>query len=80
MAGDEGHGRAITPEDLHALRGLYQECAFLSAEAALLAVLVDRIGTLDRIVVRPAELIEDLRKRLHSRDAPTRLTPHLVGG
>ncbi len=80
MGGDKGHGRAITPEDLHALRGFYEACAFVSAEAALLAVLVDGIGTLGRLVVHPAELIEDLGKRLHSRDAPTRLTPQLIGG
>ncbi len=72
-------GRAITPEDLHARRGLYEKCAFLSTEAALLAVLVDRIGTLDRIVVRPGELLEDLRKRVASWDTAEPVNANLIG-
>ncbi len=79
VSADEGHGRVVTPEYLHARRAFYEQCAFLSTEAALLATLVDRIGRLERIVVRPGELIEDLRKRLDPRDAPGPLNPHVIG-
>jgi len=72
-------GRAITPEDLHARRDLYEKCAFLSSEAALLAVLVDRIGTWDRIVVRPGELLGDLRKRVAAWDTAEPVNPNLIG-
>src|SRR5438552_18466949 len=72
-------GRPVTPHDLFAMRAVFERCASLSAKAAVLAVLVARIGELERIVVHPADLIEDLRQRLHWRDAPEELHPHLVG-
>jgi len=74
-----GQGRPVTPKDLHARRARYEQCAALSPEAALLAVLVDRIGELERIVVRPGELIDGLRKRLDARDVRAPLTARLLG-
>jgi len=74
-----GPGRTVTPKDLGARRARYEQCAPLSAEAALLAVLVDRMGERERIIVRPGELIEDLRKRLNPRDVRAPLSARLVG-
>src|SRR5260370_36485160 len=60
-------GRALTPRDLAAQRGAGDGCAFLSAEAALLAVLVARMGGREEIAVHPGDLIDELRGRLDSR-------------
>lgn len=72
-------GRPLTPRDLAARRRFYEDCASLSPEAALLAVLVEGIGERERIMVRPAELSRDLRRRLHWRDIPGSITAKLIG-
>ncbi len=72
-------GRALTPRDLAAQRGCFEECAFLSAEAALLAVLVARIGELEQIVIHPGDLVEELSGRLDWRDVPAALHPRRIG-
>jgi len=50
-------GRAITPRDLRARLHHLEQCTSLSAEAALLAVLVARIGERECIVIHPGELV-----------------------
>ena len=72
-------GRALTPRDLAAQRGAVEACAFLSAEAALLAVLVARIGEREQIVIHPGDLIDELRGRLDWRDVPAALNPKRIG-
>jgi hypothetical protein len=72
-------GRALTPRDLAAQRGAIEACAFLSAEAALLAVLVARIGEREQIVIHPGDLIDELRGRLDWRDVPAALHPKRIG-
>src|SRR5260370_954370 len=72
-------GRAVTPHDLAAQRGYFEACAFLSAEAALLAVLVARIGELEQIVIHPGDLVEELSRRLDWRDVPGALRPKRIG-
>jgi len=72
-------GRALTPRDLSAQRGYVEACAFLSAEAALLAVLVARIGEREQIVIHPGDLIEEVRERLDWRDVPAALHPKRIG-
>jgi hypothetical protein len=72
-------GRALTPHDLSAQRGWIEACAFLGEEAALLAVLVARIGEREQIVIHPGDLIEALRERLDRRDAPAALHPKRIG-
>ncbi len=72
-------GRALTPRDLAAQRVGVETCAFLSAEAALLAVLVARIGEREQIVIHPGDLIEEVRARLDWRDVPAALHPKHIG-
>src|SRR6266851_8117593 len=72
-------GRALTPRDLAAQRGAVEACAFLSAEAALLAVLVARIGEREQIVIHPGDLLEEVRERLDWRDVPAALHPKRIG-
>src|SRR5262249_35614612 len=72
-------GRAVTPRDLAALRPVFEECASLSAEAALLAVLVTRLGERERIAIHPADLIEDRSNRLHALEARGELNPKIIG-
>ena len=72
-------GRALTPRDLAAQRGAVEGCAFLSAEAALLAVLVARMGEREEIVIHPGDLIDELRGRLDWRDVPGALHPKRIG-
>src|SRR5215467_1448000 len=71
--------RCLTPHDLAALRPAYEECASLSAPAAVLAVLADRIGEKKKIIVRPGDLSHDLRRYLHWRDIPAPRMPKLIG-
>ena len=72
-------GRAITPRDLRARLHHLEQCTSLSAEAALLAVLVARIGERECIVIHPGELVHDLSRHLHWRDTPKVLHPRLIG-
>jgi len=72
-------GRALTPRDLAAQRGAVEGCAFLSAEAALLAVLMARMGEREEIVIHPGDLIDELRGRLDWRDVPATLNPKRIG-
>jgi hypothetical protein len=73
-------GRALTPYHLAAQRGALEACAFLSAEAALLAVLVARMGEREQIVIHPGDLVDELRERLDWRDVPGALHPKRIGG
>jgi hypothetical protein len=66
----DGTGRPIGPSDLWALRGFFAECASLSAEAALIHVLVERIRDAERISVHAGDLLSDLRQCISWRDAP----------
>lgn len=73
------NGRAITAQDLFRYRGYSQRCARLSPEAALVAVLVERLGGRERVEIHPGDLVKDLRKRLDWRDAPLRFGPEVIG-
>lgn len=74
---DRDNGFSVTPDLLTLARAHVKDRESVSAEAeALLAVLTERLGEAERVVVRPRDLREPLRERLGWRDAPT---PELVG-
>ncbi len=74
---DRENGIALAADLLVLAREHAEDRDPISVESeALLAVLADRIGPLDQIVVHPGELTHDLQERLGWREPPT---PELVG-
>lgn len=64
-----GRGRPVTPRDLLDRKPFFEACASLSADAAILAVLVDHLAGRERIEVRPGDLVTGVGRRLRRRDA-----------
>jgi hypothetical protein len=69
----------VTPQDLLDMKPFFDACASLSVDAAILAVLVDRLEGRERIEVRPGDLVMDVGRRVGRRDTPRRLEARFIG-
>src|SRR5712691_4371267 len=74
-----GHGRPVTRQDLLDMKPFFEAYASLSADAAILAVLVNRLEGRERIEVHPGDLVADVSRCLGRRDTPRRLEARFVG-
>ena len=61
------------------MKPFFEAYASLSADAAILAVLVNRLEGRERIEVHPGDLVADVSRCLGRRDTPRRLEARFVG-
>src|SRR5437899_441604 len=71
-------GRAVMAKDLWAMRDFFRNCAGLSADAAILAVLVDRLGGRERIAIRAEELTAQVGRALGRHNAPRMIEARVI--